>query len=156
MHEQDNTTDKDRQDIMRVHTRTHSCSITWVYFVSLRWPANHRCTDAFRENNAEKERDISGTRSQCLEVKKVLHHCFGGHRLDAPSRILKLPEGLAFVSQINNRPPFFYKISHDVYIPGIIGAHDAVLGKLGWATCGDLSKNSFSRSSTSSYLLHLP
>jgi hypothetical protein len=80
---------------------------------------------------------------QCLEEKKVLLHCFGGHGSDAPPEIPKLPEGWACISQTIHCPPFFYKIPNDVYMPDIIGACDVVLGKLGWGTCSEIIGNGY-------------
>ena len=80
---------------------------------------------------------------ECLEGKKVLLHCFGGHGLDALAELPKLPKGWACISQNANHPPFFYKISNDVYMPDLIGACDVVLGKLGWGTCSEVIGNGY-------------
>ncbi|TVY81287.1 L-arabinokinase [Lachnellula suecica] len=80
---------------------------------------------------------------QGLEEKKILLHCFGGQSLDAPSKIPTLPEGWVCVSQTIDYPPFFYKISRDVYMPDVVGACDAVLGKLGWGTCSEVIGNGY-------------
>jgi len=97
----------------------------------------------FRKAKRNRNETFTGLGLQCLEEKKVLLHCFGGHGLEAPSEIPKLPEGWACISQIINCPPFFYKISRDVYMPDIIGACDAVLGKLGWGTCSEVIGNGY-------------
>ncbi|PVH85372.1 hypothetical protein DL98DRAFT_583958 [Cadophora sp. DSE1049] len=80
---------------------------------------------------------------QYLKDTKVLLHCFGGHALDAPGEIPQLPEGWACISQTIDLPPLFYKISHDVDMPDLIGACDAVLGKLGWGTCSEVIGNGY-------------
>lgn len=80
---------------------------------------------------------------QHLEGQKVLLHCFGGHGLDAPSELPKLPEGWVCLSQTIHHPPFFYKILGDVYMPDVIGACDAILGKLGWGTCSEVIGNGY-------------
>lgn len=80
---------------------------------------------------------------QCLEGKKILLNCFGGHNLGSLSGVPKLPEGWACISQTIHCPPLFYKISHDVYMPDLIGACDVVLGKLGWGTCSEVIGNGY-------------
>ncbi|RFU27964.1 hypothetical protein B7463_g8371, partial [Scytalidium lignicola] len=94
---------------------------------------------------AKQNRNETFTRHglQSLTDKKVLLHCFGGHSLDVPSNIPKLPEGWVCVSQTIDSPPFFYKISNNVYMPDLIGACDAVLGKLGWSTCSEVIGNGY-------------
>ncbi|RDW85384.1 hypothetical protein BP5796_03709 [Coleophoma crateriformis] len=97
----------------------------------------------FRKAARSRTETFADLGLQCLEEKKVLLHCFGGHGLDAPSQMPKLPDGWACISQTIDRPPFFYKISHDVYMPDFIGACDAVLGKLGWGTCSEVIGNGY-------------
>jgi hypothetical protein len=97
----------------------------------------------FRTAVRNRNETFTGLGLQCLKGKKVLLHCFGGHGLDAPSKIPKLPEGWACISQTINCLPFFYKISNDVYMPDIIGACDAFLGKLGWGTCSEVIGNGY-------------
>jgi L-arabinokinase len=97
----------------------------------------------FRKARRNRNETLVGLGLQCLEDKKILLHCFGGHTLDAPSEIPKLPEVWACISQTIHCPPFFYKISHDVYMPDIIGACDVVLGKLGWGTCSEVVGNGY-------------
>ncbi|KAF8850763.1 hypothetical protein BDZ45DRAFT_184206 [Acephala macrosclerotiorum] len=97
----------------------------------------------FRKAKRSRGETLSRLGLKCLEDKKVLLHCFGGHGLDAPSKIPKLPKGWACISQTIDCPPSFYKISHDVYMPDIIGACDAVLGKLGWGTCSEVIGNGY-------------
>jgi L-arabinokinase len=97
----------------------------------------------FRKAIRNRNETLAGLGLQCLEEKKVLLHCFGGHGLDAPSKIPKLPEGWACVSQTINSPPFFYRISNNVYMPDVIGACDAVVGKLGWGTCSEVIGNGY-------------
>ncbi|KFY13549.1 hypothetical protein V492_03197 [Pseudogymnoascus sp. VKM F-4246] len=80
---------------------------------------------------------------ECLEDKKILVNCFGGHNLDSLSGVPKLPEGWTCISQTIHAPPLFYKISHDVHMPDIIAACDVVLGKLGWGTCSEVIGNGY-------------
>jgi hypothetical protein len=80
---------------------------------------------------------------QCLQEKKILLHCFGGHSMDTPSETPKLPQGWACISQTIHQPPFFHKISHHVYMPDLIAACDVVLGKLGWGTCSEVIGNGY-------------
>lgn len=86
---------------------------------------------------------LAGLGLQCLEGKKILLNCFGGHNLDSLSGVPKLPEGWACISQTIHCPPLFYKISHDVHMPDIIAACDVVLGKLGWGTCSEVIGNGY-------------
>lgn len=97
----------------------------------------------FRKAMRNRKETFAGLGLQFLEEKKVLLHCFGGHALDVPSEIPKLPEGWVCLSQTINCPPLFYKITHDVYMPDVIGACDAVLGKLGWGTCSEVIGNGY-------------
>jgi hypothetical protein len=97
----------------------------------------------FRKALRNRSETFEGLGLQCLDGKKVLLHCFGGHVLDAPSEIPRLPEGWACISQTIHCPPLFHKISHDVYTPDIIGACDVVLGKLGWGTCSEVIGNGY-------------
>jgi hypothetical protein len=92
----------------------------------------------FRKAMRDRNETFAGLGLQCLEEKKVLLHCFGGYSLNAPSEIPKLPKGWACISQTIHCPPFFYKISHDIHMPDMIGACDVVLGKLGWGTCSEV------------------
>ncbi|KFY73297.1 hypothetical protein V499_06590 [Pseudogymnoascus sp. VKM F-103] len=86
---------------------------------------------------------LAGLGLQCLESKKILLNCFGGHNSDSLSGVPKLPEGWACISQTIHSPPLFYKISHNVYMPDLIGACDVVLGKLGWGTCSEVIGNGY-------------
>ncbi|KFY53315.1 hypothetical protein V496_07708 [Pseudogymnoascus sp. VKM F-4515 (FW-2607)] len=97
----------------------------------------------FREATQTRSETLAGLGLQCLEGKKILLNCFGGHNLDSVSEVPKLPEGWACISQTIHCPPLFYKISHDVYMPDIIGACDVVLGKLGWGTCSEVIGNGY-------------
>ncbi|KAL3419911.1 hypothetical protein PVAG01_08410 [Phlyctema vagabunda] len=97
----------------------------------------------FRKAQRSREETFAALGLQCLSDKKVLLHCFGGHGLDALGELPKLPKGWACVSQTIDHPPLFHKISHDVYMPDIIGACDAVLGKLGWGTCSEVIGNGY-------------
>ncbi|CZR67017.1 uncharacterized protein PAC_16916 [Phialocephala subalpina] len=97
----------------------------------------------FRKVQRNRKETFAELGLQCLEDKKVLLHCFGGHGLDSLPEIPKLPEGWACISQTIDHPPLFHKISHVVYMPDIIGACDAVLGKLGWGTCSEVIGNGY-------------
>jgi hypothetical protein len=97
----------------------------------------------FRKAKQTRSKTFAALGLQCLEEKKVLLHCFGGHGSSSPSNIPKLPEGWICVSQTIDCPPFFNKISGDVYMPDLIGACDAVLGKLGWGTCSEVIGNGY-------------
>lgn len=78
-----------------------------------------------------------------LSDKKVLLHCFGGHALSALAKIPSLPEGWTCLSQTIDCPPLFHKISRDLYMPDLIAACDAVLGKLGWGMCSEVIGNGY-------------
>lgn len=95
----------------------------------------------FRKAKHNREETLAILGLKLLEGKKILLHCFGGHSLNAPSELPELPEGWASISQTIDCPPLFNKISHDVYMPDLIGASDAVLGKLGWGTCSEVIGN---------------
>lgn len=97
----------------------------------------------FRKARQTRSETLAGLGLQCLEGKKILINCFGGHNLDSLSGVPKLPEGWACISQTIHSPPLFYKISHDVYMPDIIEACDVVLGKLGWGTCSEVIGNGY-------------
>jgi hypothetical protein len=97
----------------------------------------------FRKATLNRNETLTGLGLQCLIEKKILLHCFGGHDLDAPSEIPQLPKGWVCISQTVHCPPFFHKISRDVYMPDVIGACDAVLGKLGWGTCSEVIGNGY-------------
>ena len=97
----------------------------------------------FRKARRNRTETFAGLGLEHLEEKRVLLHCFGGHVLDAPSDVPILPEGWACISQTIDRPPFFHKIPNDVFMPDLIAACDAVLGKLGWGTCSELIGNGY-------------
>jgi hypothetical protein len=97
----------------------------------------------FRKAVRSRNEVLADLGLQCLEEKKILLHCFGGHGLDAPSQVPTLPEGWACVSQTIDCPPFFYKIANHVYMPDLVGACDVVLGKLGWGTCSEVIGNGY-------------
>ncbi|KFY05959.1 hypothetical protein V491_08933 [Pseudogymnoascus sp. VKM F-3775] len=97
----------------------------------------------FRKAVQSRSGTLAGLRLQCLEDKKILLNCFGGHNSDSLSGVPKLPEGWACISQTIHAPPLFYKISHNVHMPDIIGACDVVLGKLGWGTCSEVIGNGY-------------
>ncbi|KAH6681790.1 hypothetical protein B0J14DRAFT_443081, partial [Halenospora varia] len=78
-----------------------------------------------------------------LSDKKVLLHCFGGHALSALAKIPSLPEGWTCLSQTIDCPPLFHKISRDLYMPDLIAACDAVLGKMGWGMCSEVIGNGY-------------
>ncbi|OBT60800.1 hypothetical protein VE03_09891 [Pseudogymnoascus sp. 23342-1-I1] len=105
-----------------------------------------RITDApmhFRPATQPRSATLAGLGLQCLEGKKILLNCFGGHNSDSLSGVPRLPGGWTCISQTIHCPPLFYRISHDVYMPDIIGACDAVLGKLGWGTCSEVVGNGY-------------
>ena len=95
----------------------------------------------FRKAARNRTKTLASLGLQHLNDTKILLHCFGGHALDAPADTPLLPEGWAFISQTIDNTPLFNKVSYDVHMPDLIGACDAVLGKLGWGTCNEVIGN---------------
>jgi len=75
--------------------------------------------------------------------RKILFHCFGGQPNETFSRLPRLPPHWICLSMTIHAPPNFYLISKDAYIPDIIAATDAVLGKLGWGMCSEVIGNGY-------------
>lgn len=97
----------------------------------------------FRKAARDRTKTLASLGLQYLNDTKILLHCFGGHALNAPADTPLLPEGWAYISQTIDIPPLFHKVSHDVHMPDLIEACDAVLGKLGWGTCSEVIGNGY-------------
>jgi hypothetical protein len=81
-----------------------------------------------------------------LSNSKFLLHCFGGHNLTALHKVPELPEGWICLSQTISAPPSFYQLpagDKEIYMPDLVGACDAVIGKLGWGTCSEILGNGY-------------
>ncbi|CAI6334487.1 unnamed protein product [Periconia digitata] len=77
-----------------------------------------------------------------LPTTKILLHTFGGQPPSSSTATPLLPHNWIVLSQTLHFPSSrIYRIHSDAYIPSLIAASDAVLGKLGWGMCSEVLGN---------------